>query len=239
MAEEVLRNIGPIVLLGPPGAGKGTQSKRLSDRYGIPQISTGDLLRENVQRRTDLGIRAEAQMSRGELVPDNLVCDMVAWRLRDQDCERGFILDGFPRTAIQAAWFDAFLKHQVLENPKRHLCSPIVVRFDVDYNKLSLRLTGRRTCPACGRIYNVHLQPPLVDEICDVDGSKLIIRDDDRYEVIQERLATYERQTMPVAEYYKKQGRLISVNADRPVDEVTTQLFQEIESHASAPASSD
>lgn len=236
MAEEVLRNIGPIVLLGPPGAGKGTQSKRLSDRYGIPQISTGDLLRENVQRRTDLGIKAEAQMSRGELVPDNLVCDMVAWRLRDQDCERGFILDGFPRTAIQAAWLDAFLKHQVLENPKRHLCSPIVVRFDVDYNKLSLRLTGRRTCPTCGRIYNVHLQPPLVDEICDVDGTKLIIRDDDRYEVIQERLATYERQTMPVAEYYKKQGRLISVNADRPVDEVTAELFQDIENHAPAPA---
>jgi adenylate kinase len=224
MAEEVLRNIGPIVLLGPPGAGKGTQSKRLSDRYGIPQISTGDLLRENVQRRTDLGIKAEA---------------MVAWRLRDQDCERGFILDGFPRTAIQAAWLDAFLKHQVLENPKRHLCSPIVVRFDVDYNKLSLRLTGRRTCPTCGRIYNVHLQPPLVDEICDVDGTKLIIRDDDRYEVIQERLATYERQTMPVAEYYKKQGRLISVNADRPVDEVTAELFQDIENHETAPASGD
>jgi adenylate kinase len=239
MAEEVLRNIGPIVLLGPPGAGKGTQSKRLSDRYGIPQISTGDLLRENVQRRTDLGIKAEAQMSRGELVPDNLVCDMVAWRLRDQDCERGFILDGFPRTAIQAAWLDAFLKHQVLENPKGHLCSPIVVRFDVDYNKLSLRLTGRRTCPTCGRIYNVHLQPPLVDEICDVDGTKLIIRDDDRYEVIQERLATYERQTMPVAEYYKKQGRLISVNADRPVDEVTAELFQDIENHETAPASGD
>ncbi len=239
MPEEVLRNIGPIVLLGPPGAGKGTQSKRISEQYAIPQISTGDLLRENVRRGTDLGRKAEAQMARGELVPDNLVCDMVAWRLRDEDCERGFILDGFPRTATQAGWLDAFLKHQFLENPKRHMCSPIVVRFDVDYNKLSLRLTGRRTCPACGRIYNVHLQPPLVDEICDVDGAALAIRDDDRYEVIQERLATYDRQTMPVAAYYQKQGRLVSVDADRPVDEVTAELFQDIESHAPATASGD
>lgn len=239
MAEDVLRNIGPIVLLGPPGAGKGTQSKRISDRYGIPQISTGDLLRENVQRRTDLGLKAEAQMARGDLVPDNLVCDMVAWRLRETDCERGFILDGFPRTVRQALWLDAFLKHQFLENPKRQVCSPIVVRFDVDYNKLTLRLNGRRTCPACGLIYNIHLQPPLVDELCDVDGSKLIMRDDDRYEVIQERLATYERQTMPVAQYYAREGRLISVNADRPVDEVTAELFQDIESHAAATASGD
>lgn len=237
MAEQVLRNIGPIVLLGPPGAGKGTQSKRLSEHYGIPQISTGDLLRENVQRGTDLGIKAEANMSRGELVPDNLVCDMVAWRLRDSDCERGFILDGFPRTGTQAGWLDAFLKLQFLENPKRHMCSPIVVRFDVDYNKLSLRLTGRRTCPACGRIYNVHLQPPLLDEVCDVDGTGLVIRDDDRHEVIRERLAAYDRQTMPVAQYYELEGRLVAVNADRPVDEVTAHLFQEIEKHASATAS--
>lgn len=237
MAEQELRNIGPIVLLGPPGAGKGTQSKRISEHYGIPQISTGDLLRENVQRGTDLGMKAEANMSRGELVPDNLVCDMVAWRLRGTDCERGFVLDGFPRTSRQAAWLDAFLKHQFLENPARSMCSPIVVRFDVDYNKLSLRLTGRRTCPTCGRIYNVHLQPPLVDEVCDVDGTKLVIRDDDRYEVIQERLAAYDRQTMPVAEYYEREGRLVSLNADRPVDEVTADLFRDIESHATATAS--
>jgi len=169
-------------------------------------------------------------------VPDNLVCDMVAWRLRDEDCERGFILDGFPRTATQAGWLDAFLKHQAMQDAKRHLCAPFVVRLNVDYNKLSLRLTGRRTCPTCGRIYNVHLQPPLVDEICDVDGTKLIIRDDDRDEVIRERLAAYDRQTLPVAEYYQREGRVISVNADQPVDEVTKQLFSEIESHASAPA---
>ncbi len=106
----------------------------------------------------------------------------------------------------------------------------------MDYNKLSLRLTGRRTCPTCGRIYNVHLQPPLVDEICDVDGTPLIIRDDDRHEVIQERLAAYDRQTMPVAEYYQREGRLMSVNADRPVDEVTAELLQEIDSHATATA---
>ncbi len=236
MAEEVSRNIGPIVLLGPPGAGKGTQSKRISEHYNVPQVSTGDLLRENVQRNTDLGLKAAATMSRGDLVPDNLVCDMVAWRLRDKDCERGFILDGFPRTATQAGWLDAFLKHQAMQDPTRHLCAPFVVRLDVDYNKLSLRLSGRRTCPTCGRIYNVHLQPPLVDGICDVDGSKLIIRDDDRDEVIRERLATYDRQTLPVAEYYLREGRLISINADQPVDDVTKQLFAELESHAVATA---
>src|SRR5258708_15476073 len=175
MAEQALRNIGPIVLLGPPGAGKGPQSKRISEHYRIPQISTGDLLREHVKQGTPLGMEAQAVMARGELVPDNLVCDIVAWRLREPDAQRGFILDGFPRTQKQAAWLDAFLKFEFFETGKWPAWLPIVIRIQVDYNKLLLRITGRRTLPTVGRIYNVHSQPPLVDEISDLDASNLTI----------------------------------------------------------------
>jgi adenylate kinase len=236
MAEEVSRNIGPIVLLGPPGAGKGTQSKRIVERYGIPQVSTGDSLRENVRLGTLLGLQAKNVIERGDLVSDDLVCDMVAHRLVLRDCQRGFILDGFPRTSRQAEWLDDFLKTEFFDKHKGGNWLPIVIRINVDYNKLELRLTGRRTCPTCERIYNIHLQPPRVDEICDFDGSKLIIRDDDQTEVIRERLLTYERQTKPVAEYYERKGRLVAVNGDQPVGQVTEQIFQEIERHAAAPA---
>jgi adenylate kinase len=232
MAEQALRNIGPIVLLGPPGAGKGTQSKRISGHYRIPQISTGDLLREHVKQGTPLGMEAQAIMARGELVPDNLVCDIVAWRLREPDAQRGFILDGFPRTQKQAAWLDAFLKYEFFDNGKWQSWLPIVIRIEVDYNKLLLRITGRRTCPTCGRIYNVHSRPPLVDEICDVDGTKLVMRDDDREEVIRERLDAYERQTKPVAEYYERIGRLATIDGDQPVDDVTARILKEIDGNA-------
>jgi adenylate kinase len=232
MAEQALRNIGPIVLLGPPGAGKGTQSKRISEHYRIPQISTGDLLREHVKQGTPLGMEAQAVMARGELVPDNLVCDIVAWRLREPDAQRGFILDGFPRTQKQAAWLDAFLKYEFFDNGKWQSWLPIVIRIEVDYNKLLLRITGRRTCPTCGRIYNVHSRPPLVDEICDVDGTKLVMRDDDREEVIRERLDAYERQTKPVAEYYERLGRLATIDGDQPVDDVTARILKEIDGNA-------
>ena len=237
MAEEPLRSIGPIILLGSPGAGKGTQAKRISARYEIPQISTGDLLRDHVRRGTLLGLQAKNVMERGDLVSDDLVCDMVALRLAQPDCVNGYILDGFPRTAAQAAWLDRFLSSKVFDNPKLDNSNPgkwlpIVVRIEVDYNKLSLRLTGRRTCPTCGRIYNIHSRPPRVDEICDFDGTALIIREDDRDEVIKERLATYERQTHPVAEYYKAKGRLFCVNGDLPVDEVSETIFRDIEAYS-------
>jgi len=226
---ETSQNIGPIVLLGPPGAGKGTQAKRIAEHYGIPQISTGDILRDNVQRTTELGMQAKAIMGRGELVPDDLVCDMVAWRLRDADCARGFILDGFPRTARQAGWLDAFFETELFENSHGGQCLPIVVRIDVDYNQLVKRLTGRRTCLANGHIYNVYFQPPRVADVCDVDGSKLVIRSDDREEVIRERLKAYDLQTRPVAEYYELKGRLVAVNGDLPAGEVTGQIFWVIE----------
>ncbi|HVI07698.1 MAG TPA: adenylate kinase [Candidatus Binatia bacterium] len=223
-------DIGPIVLLGPPGAGKGTQAKRIMDRYGIPQVSTGDLLRWNVAEGTPLGVAAKAVMARGELVSDDLVCEMVRHRLNRPDCKRGYILDGFPRTAAQAGWLDALLDDKLFDNSRPTRAWPIVIRLDVDYNQLLLRITGRRSCPTCGRIYNVHFQPPPVDELCE-DGSKLVTRNDDRLEVIQPRLTAYQEQTAPVAEYYQRTGRLVAVNGDRPIDEVTEQIFHILEEH--------
>jgi adenylate kinase len=225
MANESSRAIGPVILLGAPGAGKGTQAKRIERRYNIPQISTGDILRQNVKAGTPLGQAAKAVMERGQLVPDELVCPMVAERVRNRDCERGFILDGFPRTAAQAGWLDAFLEHEFFDKSQGCNRLPIVIRLEVDYNELLRRLTGRRSCPTCGRIYNVHLQPPKVDECCDIDGTPLVIRDDDREEVIRERLRAFDSQTRPVAEYYLSKGRLKTVDGDQPPDEVTGQIF--------------
>jgi adenylate kinase len=225
MAEGTSRIVGPVILLGPPGAGKGTQSKRVEQRYHIPQVSTGDILRQNVKADTSLGRAAKEVMARGQLVPDDLVNPMVAERVREPDCDHGFILDGFPRTAAQAGWLDAFLEHEFFDNSKPVNGLLIVIQLAVDYNELLLRLTGRRSCPACGRIYNVHLQPPKVDELCDVDGTKLVIRPDDREDVIRERLNAYAQLTQPVADYYESTGRLKSVNGDLPVDQVTPQIF--------------
>jgi adenylate kinase len=225
MAEGTSRVVGPVILLGPPGAGKGTQSKRVEQRYHIPQISTGDILRQNVKADTALGRAAKEVMARGQLVPDELVNPMVAERVREPDCGHGFILDGFPRTAAQAGWLDAFLEHEFFDKSQPLNGLLIVIQLAVDYNELLLRLTGRRSCPTCGRIYNVHLQPPKVDELCDLDGSRLIIRPDDREDVIRERLNAYAQLTQPVADYYRSTGRLKSVNGDLPVDQVTPQIF--------------
>ncbi len=231
MANETAQGVGPVILLGPPGAGKGTQAKQIVERYGIPQISTGDLLREHVAKGTSLGVEAKVIMERGELVPDELMYGMVAQRLREPDCRRGFVLDGFPRTAAQAGWLDAFLEKELFENSE--MCPPVVIQLVVDYTQLLLRLTGRRSCPTCGRLYNIHFQPPRVDELCDVDGTPLVTRNDDRSEVITERLTAYEKQTRPVADYYREQQRLVPVNADQTVIEVTAQIFGVIDSHRS------
>jgi adenylate kinase len=201
-------------------------------RYGIPQISTGDLLRDNVGRGTDLGKKAKAFMDKGDLVPDQLVCDMVAVRLRQPDCEAGFILDGFPRTVGQAEWLDGLLKDEFFE--QRYAAPPVVVNIAVGYNQLLRRLTGRRTCPTCGTIYNVYFQPPRVADTCDKDGSKLVTRKDDSEEVIAERLKAYERQTLPLIDYYRRQGRLREIEGDRAPDEVTAEAFRAIELEAPA-----
>jgi len=197
MAQETSRDVGPVVLLGPPGAGKGTQAKRIVERYLVPQVSTGDLFAAQRGPRYGTGRAAKAVMARGELVSDDLVCEMVRQRLIEPDCTRGYILDGFPRTAAQAGWLDALLDDKLFDNSRPTRAWPIVIRLDVDYNQLLLRITGRRSCPTCGRIYNVHFQPALVDEICDLDGSKLVTRNDDKLEVIQPRLAAYQEQTFP------------------------------------------
>ena len=226
------RVVGPIIMLGPPGAGKGTQAKLIAETYGIPQISTGDILRDNVARKTELGVKAKAIMERGDLVPDELVCDMVADRLLMADCYKGFILDGFPRTVRQAEWLDAQLEKMRAgqDAAGRAACAPpIVLRLVVEYNQLLQRLTGRRSCPTCGLIYNVYFQPPKVQGICDVDGSTLVQRRDDTEEVISERLKAYEQLTLPLVDYYQASGRLVEVNGDQPVDAVAAQMLSALE----------
>lgn len=230
MADETSRKVA-VILLGAPGAGKGTQAKLVAEHYHAPHISTGDILRDNVSRGTELGLQAKAIMGRGELVPDALVCDMVASRLREKDAAAGYVLDGFPRTPAQAEWLDAFLEREFFDNLSAGKGLPMAIQIEVNYNQLLRRLTGRRSCPF-GHIYNIYLQPPRVADICDVDGSKLVIRNDDREEVIRERLAAYERQTKPVVDYYRGKGRLVSVDGDRSVAEVAEQMVRAIEQNA-------
>ena len=167
-------------------------------------------------------------MGSGALVPDDLVCDLVALRLREADCVRGFILDGFPRTAAQAGWLDAFLESEASKGKER--CGvPIVISLKVDYNEILRRLAGRRTCPTCGRIYNSNSNPAQLRGVCDVDGSELIVRKDDREDVVRERLRVYENQTRPVIDYYQGKGRLYEVDGLREVEEVAHQIASVIE----------
>ena len=230
MANE--RIVGPIILLGAPGAGKGTQAKLISSTFGIPQISTGDLLRDNVARGTALGLAAKALMNKGQLVPDEMVEQMVSGRLQEADCHHGFILDGFPRTVPQAEWLDRFLEKEREGKDvaaKAACAAPVVIQLLVDCDKIFKRIAGRRSCPSCGRIYNVYLQPPNVEGICDVEGATLVCRPDDREDVVKERLKAYERQTLPLVDYYSSRGRLVTVDGDQPVEEVMRQAFSAIE----------
>lgn len=214
---------GPILLLGAPGVGKGTQAKELVKLWGIPQISTGDLLRANVAEGTELGKVAKELMGRGELVPDSLVNEMVAVRLRQPDTREGYILDGYPRTLNQAHWLDARLASQ----PQ---CLPVVaVSIQVDYNQLLRRITGRRICPVCQTIYNIYLRPPKVAGVCDVEGAALVQRADDTEEVFAERMRAYAEQTAPVVEHYRAQGRFTEVDGDRPIEEVAAGIVAAVE----------
>lgn len=222
--------LGPVIFLGAPGAGKGTQAKKLVSLYGVPQISTGDILREHVSAETALGQQAKEIMNRGELVSDKIVCQMVETRLRQADCDRGFILDGFPRTAEQAKWLDGVLAQKTYDG--RPL-APVVVDFQVSYNQLFKRLTGRRSCPTCGRIYNVYFQPPRVPETCDIDGSKLVTRKDDSDDAINVRLKSYEEQTRPLAEHYRQQGRLRVIDGEQSAEQVTEQTLKAVETERS------
>jgi adenylate kinase len=209
---------GPIILLGAPGAGKGTQAKAIAALYGIPQISTGDILRDNVARSTELGKQADPIMKSGGLVPDELMLAMVEDRLKQPDCQRGYILDGFPRTVGQAEWLDKFLGQALFAG---HKMAPVVISIEVSYNQLLQRLTGRRSCPADGKIYNIYFQPPRKEGVCDSCGTALVQRKDDKEEVISERLKSYERQTLPLVEYYRRKGTLATLNGELAVEQVT------------------
>jgi adenylate kinase len=207
-----------IVLFGSPGSGKGTQAKMLSRCLGIPHISTGDMLRDRIRHGSELGTAVVATMQSGALVSDEVVNEMVEIRLSQPDSRLGFVLDGYPRTLDQAdhlcRWFD------------RGSIREVVIYLAVDYNVVIARLTGRRQCPRCGTLYNVVSHPPQVDELCDLDGEKLVVREDDRESVIRERLDAYERQTRPVLDYLVTAGRRV-VKVDASVDPPEV-IFQRI-----------
>ncbi|RMG73924.1 MAG: adenylate kinase [Nitrospirae bacterium] len=202
-----------IVLLGAPGAGKGTQAKKLIEKYGIPQISTGDILRKAVADGTPLGKEAKSYMDKGELVPDSVVIGLVKERLQQDDCKKGFILDGFPRNTSQAETLD-----KVLDEMGMPL--QVALSVDVDFDVLMKRLTGRRTCKDCGQMYNIYFSPPQKEGVCDKCGGELYQRDDDKEETIKKRLDVYEAQTAPLIDYYEKKGILKRVNGVGNIDEI-------------------
>lgn len=206
-----------LIFLGPPGAGKGTQAKRVATQCGIPHLSTGDMFREAVSRGTDLGRHVQPIMERGELVPDDLVMRMVEERLSRPDCEGGFVFDGFPRTLPQAERLDRSLEARSFGKPR-------VVDFAVPHEKLLRRLTGRWTCSVGGEIYNIYDAPPKAPGICDRDGGQLVQRADDRPEVVKERLIAYDRQTRPLVDYYRQRGVLESVDGSGGIEEVSRAL---------------
>lgn len=211
----VLKGLGrAVILLGPPGAGKGTQAQRIARRYQLPHLSTGDMLRDHIKRETELGRLAKPLLERGELVPDGIILGMVEDRINQPDCANGFVFDGFPRTLQQADDLERICK-------KNRLGCTIVLHMVVDQSLLMRRLTGRRICKAGGHIYNIYERPPKVEGVCDVDGSELIHRPDDSEAVIGERLAAYNRQTQPLVEYYAVRGLLSPIDAMADADTVT------------------
>ena len=209
-----------IVLLGAPGSGKGTQSQRLVQRFGIPQISTGDLLRSAVARGTALGMAAKATMAAGKLVDDSIVLGMIRERLADADAAGGFILDGFPRNLVQARALDTLLKQ--LDKPLT-----AVVQMDVPYAQLTRRIAGRRSCQTCGRVYNIYSMPLGGEPRCETCPGHPVLfqRPDDNEETVVERLKVYEAQTRPLLGYYGKQGLLQSIDAQGDIDAITTLLI--------------
>ena len=207
-----------VVFLGPPGAGKGTQAKELACRFSAPHLSTGDMLREHIAQGTSLGQRAQPIMARGELVPDSIVLRMVAHRIEQPDCSHGFVFDGFPRTVAQAQWLGVLLKQHGFK-------PPLVVHMVIDPALVLRRITGRRTCKVGGEIYNVFERPPKVQGRCDNDGGELEQRPDDREEIVGPRLAAYQKQTAPLAAYYRRLGRLRDIDAAKSVGEVGKSIL--------------
>lgn len=213
-----------LVFLGPPGVGKGTQAKKLSERYGLLQISTGDILREAVQQETPLGVQAQSYLKSGKLVPDEIVIGIIGERLKKTSghLNAGYILDGFPRTVPQAEALDKMLKSERVSLDK-------VLSFSLDETELIHRLSGRRSCPNCHTIYHTEFKPPKKAGVCDRCQVALVMREDDKPETVRERLKVYDRQTAPLLDYYRKKGLLVEVNAEGTVEEVLKRVLQAIE----------
>ena len=201
-----------IILLGPPGAGKGTQAKSISNRYSIPHISTGDIFRKNISENTPLGIEAKKYMDNGQLVPDEVTINMVKDRLQEDDCRNGYLLDGFPRTVSQAESLQSFL-----EERGEALDSALLIYVPRDF--ILERMTGRRVCPSCGASYHIKFNP-AVDEKCELCGTEVVQRKDDTAETVEERLDVYERQTQPLIDYYKEKNLLSQVDGTKAINEV-------------------
>ncbi|MCX0409224.1 adenylate kinase [Clostridium perfringens] len=202
-----------IVLLGPPGAGKGTQAKSISNRYSIPHISTGDIFRKNISENTPLGIEAKSYMDNGQLVPDEVTINMVKYRLQQDDCKNGYLLDGFPRTVHQAEALDNFLT-------EREESIDTALLIEVPKEFILERMTGRRVCPSCGASYHIKFNPPANDGKCDLCGSDVIQRKDDTEETVKERLDVYENQTQPLIDFYKNKKQLSVVDGTQAINEV-------------------
>ena len=206
-----------LILLGPPGGGKGTQAKLLTEKYHIPQISTGDILREAVKQGTPLGRDAKGYMDAGKLVPDDVVIGIIEERLKQSDCKKGFILDGFPRTVIQAEALDSTLK--VMQKKIEH-----AVSITVEDEELIQRLTGRRTCPSCGAMFHVIFNPPKNEGICDSCSGALYQRDDDKEETIRNRLKVYNQQTAPLIDYYQSKGLLRTIKGVGKIEDIFKKI---------------
>jgi adenylate kinase len=211
-----------VIIIGPPGSGKGTQGKLIGEKYHIPQISTGDILREAVRNGTALGLEAKAYMARGELVPDELVVGIIEDRLMQRDCGGGFLLDGFPRTVSQADVLERMLK-------KKGLAIDHVINIEIEAGELIRRLRGRRTCDRCGAMYHLFSEPPKKEGICDICGGSLYQRDDDKEETIRSRLEVYSQQTGPAIEYYAARGVVRSINGIGNIDDIFHRILGAIE----------
>lgn len=212
-----------IILLGPPGAGKGTQAKKISETFSLPHISTGDMLRENISNNTPLGLRAKSYMSRGELVPDELLITIIKDRLSRSDCSGGFLLDGYPRTIPQA---DAL--QMILTESSRKL--DVVLNIDVDDEELIKRLSGRRMC-ACGTSYHVMFNPPETEGICDACNGKLYQREDDKADAIRNRLVVYKKQTQPLINYYKNKNIMRRIDASKDISVIFEDIKEVLENY--------
>jgi len=210
-----------LILLGPPGAGKGTQAKRVIEEFDIPHISTGDIFRKNIKEKTELGQKVEGLLAEGKLVPDELTIEIVWDRLDQEDCKNGFLLDGFPRTIPQAEALDEGLA-------KRGLKLDRVLNIDVDKDSLVKRLSGRRVCPNCGASYHIDNNPPKVEGICDVCQTPVIQREDDKEQTVLDRIKVYDSQTKPLVDFYNKQDLVFTVDGNLPIDEITNKLVTEL-----------